>query len=88
LASSDDGYSLYTMAQMNEEGFSGLEPNYTLAVELYDQLIQGAESNWYRYEEKYPALISKYSLIAKRKVKGLWAKVKGWLGNNHSNSDL
>ena len=38
-------------------------PNLTLAISLYDKLIDGADHGWYPYEERYPALLTKYSLL-------------------------
>jgi hypothetical protein len=63
LASSQDGYSLYTKAELIKKGYGGLAPNLTLAIQTYDKLIEGADNGWYVYEERFPALISKYALI-------------------------
>lgn len=84
LASKHDGYSLYTMAQMSQSGYSGLPANSSQAMRLYDQLIEGAEQAWYQYEHRYPALISKYALVARLKLRKVWS----FFGQSSSAADL
>ena len=50
---------------MVRDGRAGHPINVSLALELYDKLITGADNAWYPYEERYPALISKYTLLMK-----------------------
>ena len=73
-----DGYSLYQLAQFTASGLGGLSANTTRALELYDQLIQGADNDWYPYEERYPALLSKYALIIKVSFNRVKERVSGW----------
>jgi TPR repeat protein len=42
MASSEDGYSLFTLAQMTEQGKGGFPKNATKAIELYNELIKRA----------------------------------------------
>jgi SEL1 protein len=69
--------SLFTLAYMTEQGL-GVARNYSMAEELYQSLIDGAETGEYDWEAKYPAMISLYKLKAMEYIESVPILHEGW----------
>jgi hypothetical protein len=62
---------------MTEQGL-GVARNYSMAEELYQSLIDGAETGEYDWEAKYPAMISLYKLKAMEYIESVPILHEGW----------
>lgn len=70
MASKDDAYSMFSMAQMIQAGKGGQVKDVNLSIQIYDEIIERAYQGWFKFEEMYPAYIMKWVLVVQESISG------------------